>query len=217
MVLPSGLPESVPEFDGCAVGLAQCGCVVGCYVTRRNGIYVDPLRRPLVRESFRKLSYTTFGGGVGRNRIPPWNDRTEAILTILPLASRFNIFWPASCDSRNTEVRFTADHFVPIVLGNSAAGARRTVPALLTRISTEPKSSTILRSMPDARPNRPSPLRHIKRLSPQSTNLFAGSFAFGASAVTTHVRSGLCQCDRDAAPKPRLEPVTSVFFTVKPE
>ena len=80
--------------------------------------------------------------------MPPWKESMEAMLMILPPRPCSTNCRAAAWREKEDASRVDVHHVVPVLLGELDGVVRRMMPALLTRISTRPKASTALATIP---------------------------------------------------------------------
>ncbi len=135
---------------GCARGWLRCvsdrahgGGVLGRHVAGSNGVDIDMLCFAHSLARARVMPATPLLAAVyDGTMIPPWNESIEAMLMILPPPCG-TMTCAAACDRKKAAFRLIARTSSQSVSLNSIAGARRMMPALLTRMSRRPISATI--------------------------------------------------------------------------
>src|SRR5229473_7903496 len=131
---------------------------------------------------------------------------------ILPPVPFCSMCQPASCERRNTAVKFTAISSSQNSVGYSEAGALRITPALFTRVSMEPNSATVFSIRPGYTFESAKSPEKWKVLRPAARISAHEGPGFGSRPWQPTFAPAFARATAIAAPSPRCDPVTRAFL-----
>ena len=122
---------------------------------------------------------------------------------------------PACCIRRKTLVRFTSITASQSSSEYSAAGARRIMPALLTRISIAPKCPTVSSTSRAQTSGKPTSPTSATAFAPAASILCCVALGAALEPCTATLAPACASATAMAAPSPRDEPVTRAVLPLR--